>query len=88
MCTLTPTHAISPTNLHSSLVCGRGSGLCQVVHVVADLAISGVVVCPQWRQHGEALLLGSLTFGVTQHVLVQSVWVATLEIQAERDVTV
>ena len=56
--------------------------------MVVDLSISSVVVRPQRRQHGKALLLGSRSFGVTQHVLVQSVWVPTLEVQSERDVTV
>ena len=56
--------------------------------MVVDLATSSVVVRPQRRQHGKALLLGSLTFGVTQHVFVQSVWVATLEVQSECDVAV
>ena len=88
MYVLTSAHTLSPTNLHSSLVSGRRPGLCQVVDVVVDLSISSVVVRPQRRQHGKALLLGSLTFGVSQHVLVQSVWVATLEIQSEGDVTV
>ena len=56
--------------------------------MVVDLSISGVVVRPQRGQHGKALLLGSFSFGITQHVLAQSVWVATLKVQSEGDVAV
>ena len=56
--------------------------------MVVDLSMSGVAVRPQRGQHGKALLLSSVSFGVTQHVLVQSVWVATLEVQSEGDIAV
>ena len=83
-----PAQQFAPTDLHSCLVGSCRPGLCLVVYVVVDLSVSGVVVCPQRRQHGKTLLLGSLTFGITQHVLVQSVWVATIEVHTEGDVAV
>ena len=83
-----PAQQFSSTNLHSSLVLGCRSGLCLVVDLVVDLSISGVAVRPQRGQHGKTLLLSSFSFGVTQHVLAQPVWVATLEVQSEGDVAV
>ena len=67
---LTRVQTFAPTDLHSCLVGGCRPGLCLVEYVVVDLSLSSVIVRPQRRQHGKALLLGSLTFGVTQHVLV------------------
>ena len=56
--------------------------------MIVDVLGAGFVVRPQRRQHGEALFLCGLTFGVTQHLLVQCVRVATLEVQPECDVAV
>ena len=56
--------------------------------MVVDLSISSVVIRPQRGQHGKALLLGSFSFHVTQHVRAQPNWVATLKVQPESDVAI
>ena len=76
------------SDLHTSPVGGGRPGLGQVVDVVVDVSVTGVVVRPQRRQHGKALLLRGLTFGVAQHVLVESVWIPTREVQSKCDVAI
>ena len=56
--------------------------------MIIDVSISGVIVGPQRRQHGKASLLRHLTFGVGEQVLVESVWVSTVEVQTESDVAI
>ena len=56
--------------------------------MVVVVPVDCVAVRPQRSQHGEALRRCGLTFGVSQHLLVQCVRVATLEVQSECDVAV
>ena len=76
------------TYRQTSPVDGGRPGLGQVIDVVVDISVNGVVVRPQRRQHGKALLVRGLTFGVAQHVLVESVRVAALVVQSECSVTI
>ena len=76
------------TYLHSRLLWSLRPWLCEVVDVVVDGAGPGVVVRPERRQHGKALLPGDPTFSDVQHVLGESVWISTGVVQSERDVAI
>ena len=56
--------------------------------MIVDVAIAGVVVRPQRRQHSKALFVRGLTFVVAQHVFAEAVWIPTFEVQSESDVAV
>ena len=76
------------TYLYSSLVGGGRPRLCQVVYVIVDVSVVGVVVRPQRRKHGKTLFRCRLLFAVAQQFLSESVRVPALEVQSERSVTV
>jgi len=76
------------TYLHSRLLASLRPWLSEVVDVVIDGREPGVVVRPERRQHGKALLPSDATFSEVQHVLRQSVWISTGVVQSEGDVAI
>ena len=56
--------------------------------MIVDGPRASVVVRPQRRQHGKALLVRGLTFGVAEQVFAKCVREPSLEVQPKGDVAV